>query len=228
MTTSSRPRPYPTLEDAGPIIWSRRRRLIAWLVLAAVFIAATGALLFGPARGARDDLSHVRHDLRASRSGIFQTVRILTGQLETTQRLLLTQERGLSVAKQSQRIARTTSQHTADLLQETATMVSTIRQVLAALGPLRRLRGDINDVVAGVRAGVHLAESTLSVARQTLATGQAALQTALATLRTLQQSRDIQAQQLQVARETLRETENIDRKIPSLPIFPAARTTTDH
>jgi hypothetical protein len=199
------------------MIWHRRRRLAVLVVSVAVILAASGALVFGPARGARNDLAHVRTDLHASRSGIFQTVRILTGQLRTTRQLLVTQQSGLAVAKESQGIARTTSQHTAELLNETTTMVSTIQQVLAALGPLRNLQ-----------LGVRLARSTLAVARQTLSTGKAGLQTALATLRTLRQSRDIQAQLLEVARHTLRVAQETDRKIPLPPIFPAAANPPRH
>jgi hypothetical protein len=192
------------------MIWNRRRRLLALIVTVVVIITASGALIFGPARGARDDLSHVRADLHASRSGIFHTVRILTGQLRTTQQLLVTQERALAVAKESQRLARTTAEHTSDLLNQTTMMVSTVRQVLAALGPLHDLR-----------AAVRLARSTLAVARQTLSTGKTGLRLALATLRTLRDSRDIQAKLLEVARRTLRETQEIDRKMPIPPIFPA-------
>jgi hypothetical protein len=89
-------------------------------------------------------------------------------------------------------------------------MVTTVRQVLAALGPLRNLR-----------AAVRLARSTLAVARQTLFTGKAGLHLALATLRTLRESRDIQAQLLEVARQTLRQTQEINRKFPIPPIFRA-------
>jgi hypothetical protein len=210
------PRPQPrastaTVDNSGALIRSRQRRWLALGLIVAIVLTASGALIFGPARGARNDLAHVRTDLHASRSGIFQTVRVLTGQLETTQQLLLVQQRGLSVARETQRIARTASQHTDDLLNQTTMMVLTIRQVLAALRPLRHLQ-----------VAIRLARSTLAVARQTLSTGRAALQTALASLRTLRQSRDIQAHLLQVARQTLRVTREIDRKLPTPPIFPAA------
>jgi hypothetical protein len=191
------------------MIWNRRRRLTALVVCLVVTLTAGGLLLFGPARGARNDLAHVRTDLHASRSGIFRTVRVLTGQLETTRRLLTTQQRGLAVAKQSQRIAQTTSQRTGGLLHQTTLMAATIHQVLDALGPLRNLK-----------VGVRLARSTLAVARQTLSTGRAGLQAAIASLRTLRQSKNIQAQLLEVARQTLRVTREIDRKIPIPPIFP--------
>jgi hypothetical protein len=225
VTTGPHPSPTPTRSaDTGPLIASRRRRLIAWAVIVAIALTAAGALIFGPARGARNDIAHVRTDLHASRSGIFDTVRVLTAQLRTTEQSLIIQRRGLSVAKQSQHIARTTSKATGDLLQQTTTMVTTVRQVLTALGPLQQLRGKIDDVVAGVQAGVRLARSTLAVARQTLSTGRAGLRAALATLHTLRRSKAIQQQLLEVARETLRETRRIDQKLPTPPIFPAATT----
>jgi hypothetical protein len=228
VTTSPRPSPTPTRNLAGPIISNPRRRLLVWIVIAAVALTATCALLFGPARGARDDLAHVRDDLHASRTGIFQTVRVLTGQLHTTEHLLRTQRRGLSVAKESERIAGTTAEHTGALLQQTTTMVTTVQQVLSALGPLSHLRGQLQEVVNAVQAGVRLARTTLAVARQTLSTGRSGLEIALASLRTLRQSRNIQAQLLEVARRTLRQTQRIDAKIPVPPIFPAATPATGH
>lgn len=83
------------------LLMSRRRRLILGVVIAAVFLTATCALILGPARGARNDIAHVRGDLHASRTGIFATVTTLTQQLQTTEQSLVIQQQGLSVAKDS-------------------------------------------------------------------------------------------------------------------------------
>lgn len=104
-------------------------------------------------------------------------------------------------------------------------MLTTVKQVVAALGPLQQLQGKMNDVVSGVQAGVALARSTLALAQQTLSTGKDALQTALVTLDTLRQSRTLQQQLLDVARQTLQQVQEINKKITGAPIFPAAATT---
>ena len=134
-------------------------------------------------------------------------------------------QQGLTVAKDSQQIAQTTAQHTGELLQQTSAMLTTVKQVVAALGPLQQLQGKINDVVSGVQAGVALARSTLALAQQTLSTGKQALQIALITLDTLRQSRTLQQQLLDIARQTLQQTQEINKKIPGAPIFPAAATS---
>ncbi len=134
----------------------------------------------------------------------------------------------MTVAKDSQQVARTTSQHTAELVQNTSATLDTIRQVVSALGPLQQIQGKINQVVDDIQAGVALARTTLDLANRTLTTGQAALQVALQTLDTLQQSRSIQQQLLDVARQTLQQTRDINQKIPGLPILPASASTAGH
>jgi hypothetical protein len=106
------------------------------------------------------------------------------------------------------------------ILHRTDEALSTVKRVLRALGPLRKLRGQIADVVRSVQAGVAIARAALDVAHRTLATGAAALAVAQRTLAVLQQSRDIQLQALRVARETLHQTVEINRKIPTPPVFP--------
>jgi hypothetical protein len=67
---------------------------------------------------------------------------------------------------------------------------------------------------------VRVARAALTVAHRTLNTGEAALAVARRTLNVLEQSRNIQTQQLQTARQTLQQTIEINRKIPTPPVFP--------
>ncbi len=64
----------------------------------------------------------------------------------------------------------------------------------------------------------------LVLAQQSLSTGKQALQVALTTLDTLRQSRTLQQQLLDVARQTVQQTQEIN-KIPGPPVFPAAATS---
>lgn len=224
MTRLSAVLPSSLVSRVGPDPVRRRRRFAAAIIVVVVATAAT-ALIFGPARGARNDISHVRQDLHYSRSGISATVRTLTDQLKTTEQSLVIQQRGLSVATDSQQVAHVTSGYTAELLQQTTTILDTIKHVLAALGPLPALQGKLSDIAFDANAAVSLARSTLDIARQTLATGQTALQIAVDTLDTLRQSRAIEQALLDVAKQTLTQTQQLNAKIPLPPIFPTAKVS---
>lgn len=223
---SSRVTALLTARDVSPFV--QRHRRILGAAVGALLLTGTLMLIFGPARGARDDLGHVHTDLHATRVDIHATLatqRLALGRssalLRSTQTSLSIAQQGLSVAENSERLAGTTTANTTALLRETTSTSATVRRVLTALGPLQHLRGDLATVVAGVNAGVALARTTLSVARQTLTTGQAALSVAAATLNTLRQSKNIQAQLLSVASETLRQVRALNAKLPLPPIAPS-------
>jgi hypothetical protein len=209
----------------------KRSHFAIALVTTAVLTVGACWVIFAPARGARDDLGQVRTDLHASRGGIYATLHtgrrslaVVTTQLKTTERSLAIQQRGLTVAKSSEQVARTTSNSTEAILRRTGQALSTVRRVIRALGPLRHLRGQIDTVVRSVQAGAAVAHAALGVAHRTLSTGRAALVVAQRTLAVLQQSRNIQLQQLQTARRTLRQTVEINHKIPTPPVFPTTAT----
>jgi hypothetical protein len=217
-------------EPVTPVL-SRRQTmiLVALLVLS---VAATGVVLLGPARGAREDIGHVQTDLDATRGGIRATLQVsrrtlsqLSAQLEVTQTSLEIQQEGLGVARRSQRVAGSTARATESIRRQTAETLATIRQVIAALGPLRELRGDLSTVTEGVQAGVALARSTLDVGRQALRDGKQALDVAITTLETLKRSEQVQRDLLVVGRRTLEQVVQINRKLPTPPVFPAARAT---
>ena len=208
-----------------PVLSSRQR--VVLVVLLVLSVTATAVLVFGPGRGARDDIAHVRTDLDASREDINGTLTVsrrsldqVTEQLETTKTSLEIQEQGLSVARDSQRLVGQTVESTDSIRRQTTDTVATIRRVLSALGGIRELRGDVTSVVAGVDAGVELARTTLRLARRTLQDGKAALAVAVTTLRTLERSEQLQIDLLDVARKTLDEVVEINRKIPFPPVFP--------
>ena len=200
------------------------------VVLLVLSVIATGLVLFGPARGAREDIGHVRTDLHASRGGIDNTVitlrstlRTMTAQLQTTKTSLEIQEEGLEVAKRSQRVAGTTARSTEAIHGQTSRALATVRQVLTALGPLQKLSGDLHTVRQGVQAGVALARTTLDIGRQALRTGKQALDVAIRTLGTLNRSEQVQRQLLSVSRQTLEQVVQINRKLPTPAVFGTAR-----
>jgi hypothetical protein len=220
------PHPVPRLHrrpaGAGKDLPVKRSHVGLAAAIGAVLLASLAALLFGPARGARDDIGHVRKDLAASRTGIYQTLD--TGRasladadrtLRATETSLQVQQQGLAISSQALQTAQGTGQDVAAIRSQTDAALATVRQVIAALGPLQTLKGDVETVVT-------LARTALGVAQQTLATGQQALEVARTTLATLRQSRDIQQQLLDVARSTLQQTQEINRKIPLPPVFGAA------
>jgi hypothetical protein len=203
------------------------RQVVVLVVVGTFLLAATCSLVFGPARGARDDIGQVRTDLHASRQDVHQTLGTarrtltrLTDTLGLVQDSLRLQQQGLDIAQESQDVARTGVDATLDIRRQTTDTLATLRRVITALGPLQELRGDLATVVDSVEAGVALARSTLAIAQQTLTTGQEALRIAGRTLATLEESRDLQVALLDVARQTLRQATEINRKIPVPPIFP--------
>lgn len=201
-----------------------RRQQVLVLAAVVVWVVAAAILVFGPARGARNDLASVRSDLNGTHDSVDgalitsrRTLEQLTEQLETTQDSLKIQKQGLDIAAETQRLTSTGVGVTTDIRQQTTDTLATLRQVTSALGPLSKLDGDIDVVVDGVRAGVKLARSTLTTARQTLADGREALRLAADTLATLKESRDIQLQLLDVGRRTLTQVSELNRKFP-LPL----------
>jgi chromosome segregation ATPase len=203
-----------------------RQKSLALLVGVVLLVSVT-ALIFGPARGAREDIGHVRKDLNASRTGIYQTrdtlaatLQGITAQLQTTQQSLEIQQQGLTVARDTQRITQTATDNTEAIRAQTASTLDMVRQVLAALAPLQKLPEDIDSITDNIQTAVSLARTALDVGQQTLSTGRQALAIATSTLDTLRQSRDIQAQLLATARQTLEQTRQINAKLPLVPVFP--------
>jgi hypothetical protein len=209
-------RDRPTADTASTTVRHTSLHTAVGVLLLALATAATAALVFGPARGARTDIGHVRTDLHASRAGIFSLLDRTTTELKTTERSLGVQKQGLVVASNAEQLTHTTTSNTTQLLTQTSAILTTIHQVVSSLGPLRQLRGDLGQVTRQVTAGVALAHTTLTVAEQTLRTGRNALAVAGQTLSTLRDSRSIQQQLLDVARQTLQQTIEINRKIPAL------------
>ena len=212
---------------ALPVTWGSRSQHALFLVIVAVLLAALLALIFGPGRGLRTDIARVSGNLDATRHGIYltldtsrQTLGGVRQQLRLTEDSLAVQKQGLQVAVDSQRIAGTTAKDTTAILDQTTATLQTVREVTAALGPLEQLNGKIESVVGGLEAGVRLARTTLTVAQQTLATGGQALVIARETLNTLKLSEQTQRDLLDVARKTLQQTREINRKIPGAPILP--------
>jgi hypothetical protein len=193
------------------------------LVIGALLLAGTGVLVFGPARDAKNDISRTQQDLNVSRRGIFSTLDVGRRTLaDATQQLRIAEE-SLQLQEQGLEIASATRNDTRAVREQTESALRTVRQVLAALGPVSELRHDLESTVRAVEAGVVLARTALTVARQTLDTGLQALTVAKQTLRELQVSRALQQQLLEVARLTLQQTRQINAKIPGVPVFPTAR-----
>jgi hypothetical protein len=197
-----------------------RRQFQLLLLIGAVLLAGTSVLVFGPGRGARNDIAHTRADLNASRRGIFSTLDVGRKTLADANVQLKVAEQSLEMQKEGLAIAATTSSDTHDVRLRTDEALATVREVLKALGPISELKGQVDTVVRAVEAGVVLARTALSVAQQTLSTGVEALAVARSTLHELQVSRALQEQLLAVARETLEQARQINAKFPGAPIFP--------
>ncbi len=196
-------------------------------VVGVLLLASVCALLFGPARGAREDIAQVRQDLASTEDGIYKTLDTnrrmldkLVRQLRTARDSLQIQKQGLLIARDVQGMTKTGVDATLDIRRDTNSALATLREVITALGPLRQLRGDIRTLVENTDAGVALARSTLLVARETLTTGRDALSVARDTLSTLRRSEEVQRDLLSVARQTLDQVIRINKKIPTAPIFP--------
>ena len=205
-----------------PVSVLTRRQLGLLLLIVAVLLGGTCALIFGPARGMRTDIVNVSDDLDASRDGIFNQLTIARTQLAATEKSLQIQEQGLQVAVVAERDARSAAQATQQILDQTREALRLVREVTQALGPLDQLDEKLASVVRNVEQGVRLARAALQVAEQTLSTGQQALAVAKDTLATLKRSEQIQIELLKAARATLQQTREINRKIPGAPIFPSA------
>lgn len=198
-----------------------RRQFGVLLLIGAVLLGGTCALIFGPARGMRTDIVNVSDDLDASRDGIFIQLDTARTQLGLTEQSLEIQEQGLQVAVEAEKDATSAAQATQEILDETRATLALVRDVAQSLGPLDELDEKIDSVVRNVEQAVRVARQTLAVAAQTLATGQQALAVARDTLATLKRSEQIQIQLLDTARATLEQTREINRKIPGAPIFPS-------
>lgn len=192
------------------------------LLIGAVLLSGTCVLLFGPARGARNDIAHTRKDLNVSRRGIYSTLEVGRRTLDDANAQLKLAQQALEMQQQGLVIASATSTNTHDVRLRTDEALRTVQDVLKELGPIRDLKGELDTVTKAVEAGVALARTTLSLARQTLDIGLQSLTVAKQTLAELQRSRAIQEELLRVARATLEQARQINAKFPGLPVFPTA------
>ncbi len=200
-------------------LMTRAQGTVLTLVLV-VLLGGTLGLVFGPARGMRDDIGETQTDLASSEKAIYgtlgtgrETLSVARTQLGMAERSLMVQQEGLQVAQAAE-------QDTTAIREQTEAALQTVREVTAALGPLDQLDEKTEAAVKAVEQGVRLAQAALRVAEQTLATGQQALVVARETLTTLKESKALQTDLLEVARKTLEQTREINRKIPGAPVFP--------
>ncbi len=207
--------PGSSAEVARPVM--TRRQFSVLLLILAVLLGGTVALVFGPARGIRTDIVNVSDDLDASRDGIFLQLNTARSQLGLTEQSLEVQEAGLEVAVAAEKDTTVAAASTQALLEETRATLELVREVTQSLGP--DIGQNLDDVVTDVEQALRVAQQTLVVAQQTLATGREALVVAKDTLATLKRSEQIQLQ-------LLRNAEEINRKIPGAPIFPTTASPT--
>lgn len=147
-------------------------------VVAAVLLAGVLVLIFGPARGARDDIAAVRDNVSEARRGIYQTLHVQQSTLKRLTQQLHALKESLHVQVASLHTARHTGRNVSRVVQE---------------------------------------------ARKTELDTAAILRQAEMTLTQLQQSRQIQRQLLEVARQTLRQTRQINHKLPpKAPLAPGS------
>ena len=212
--------PEPAVAEKVPVRLLSRQQFGLLVLILAVLLGGTLSLIFGPARGMRTDIVHVADDLDASRDGIFNQLTTARTQLHLTEQSLTIQAQGLQVAVAGEKDADAAARSTQEILDQTRQALALVRQVIASLGPLDQLDVKLDSVVRNVEQGVRLARTALDVAQQTLTTGQQALVVARDTLATLKRSEQIQRQQLEVAKATLGQAREINRKIPTPPIFP--------
>ncbi|MCW2605929.1 MAG: hypothetical protein JWO60_622 [Frankiales bacterium] len=196
-----------------------RQSVVLGLILT-VLLAGTLALLFGPARGMRDDIGETQTDLASSEKAIYGTLGTGRESLAVVRTQLGAAEKSLVIQQQGLEVAQAAEQDTTAIREQTEAALETVREVTRALGPLDQLDDKAEAVVRSVEEGVRLAQAALRVAEQTLATGRQALAVARETLTTLKESEQVQRELLDVARKTLQETREINRKIPGAPVFP--------
>lgn len=214
----------PAEARTEPLLTGRHRGLAGTIGL--VLLAGVLVLVFGPARGMRNDIHHVSGEITASRAGIYSQLDTVRAQLDVAKSSLTMQEQGLQVAVQTQKDTGAAVQSTQAILDQTRQALALVQQVAQALGPLDQFGGKVDTVVQDVQQTVQLGQAALAVAQQTLSTGQQALSVAKDTLATLQRSEQIQAELLATAKATLEQTRQINAKIPGAPVFPTAPAPT--
>ncbi len=197
------------------VVMSRRQGGVLLAALA-VLLAGTLVLLFGPARGLRQDIGQTQADLASSERAIYGTLGTGRETLDVVRTQLADAERSLVIQQQGLEIAQAAQQDTTAIRAQTEAALQTVREVARALGPLQGLR----TLVPNVQEAVRLATAALAVADRTLVTGQQALTVARETLVTLKESARLQRDLLEVARQTLEQAREINRKIPGAPVFP--------
>lgn len=208
---SSAPEQEQAVPAVRPVV-SRGHRVLL-LSVAGLLLAGTLALLFGPARGMRDDIGETQSDLASSEKAIYGTLGTGRESLAVVRTQLAAAEQSLVLQREGLAVAQAAEQDTTAIREQTEAALQTVREVTAALGGADELAED-------VAQAVRLAQAAVRVAEQTLATGREALAVARETLTTLKQSEQVQEQLLQVARETLEQTREINRKVPGAPVFP--------
>ena len=212
----------PDDSDAGSVarpVMTKRQFGVLMLIMA-VLLGGTLALIFGPARGMRTDIVNVSDDLDASRDGIFLQLNTARTQLGLTAQSLQIQETGLEVAVEAEKDTTVAATSTRELLEETRATLQLVREVTRSLGPDVGQKVDM--LVQDVEQALAVARQTLAVAQRTLAVGQETLAVARDTLATLKRSEQLQIDLLETAKATLEQARQINRKIPGAPIFPEA------
>lgn len=153
--------PDPT-DGKVPVRLLNKRQLGVLVLILAVLLGGTLALVFGPGRGIRTDISRVSKDLDASRDGIFSQLGTARTQLHLTEQSLTIQEHGLQVAVAGEKDASSAARSTQEILDQTRQALALVRQVLASLGPLDQLGPKLDSVVKNVEQGVRLARTALA------------------------------------------------------------------
>lgn len=131
------------------------------LLVLGVLLAGLLVLLFGPARGMRNDIGQLSTGLSTSRGDIYgqfgtgreQQLSPPRAQLETTERSLVIQEQGLQVAVAAERDATSAAQATQATQDQTREALTLVREVTQALGPLDQLDEKVDSVVRSVEQG---------------------------------------------------------------------------
>lgn len=126
-------------------------RQVALLALVATVLgAAVGVLLFGPARGARDDIGSVRSDLHGSRQAIGATLG--TARTDAVQAGTALARTTLTVAQQTLRTGKQALTTATDTLQTLTTSLDVQRQQLAVAQQTLEQTREINRKIPGTVA----------------------------------------------------------------------------